>query len=110
MDQRVRMVVDGAVAGVIGAFVIALWYLIFDAAGGQPLGSFSSVGATLFGSGGGSNAEAGLMLGRLGFHFFAFALIGAVAAVILETAETDETLFPTMVVLVPVFEIFCILI
>jgi len=110
MNQRVRMVVDGAVAGVIGAFVIALWYLMFDAAGGQPLGSFGSMGTTLFGSPGGANAGAGLMLARLGFHFGVFALIGAVAAAILATAETDETLFPTMVVLVPVFEIFCIMI
>jgi len=101
------MVVDGAVAGIIGAFVIALWYLIFDAARGQPLGSLGSLAATLFG---GASVGAGLMLGRLVFHFCVFALIGVVAALILETAEHDETLFPTMMVLVPVFEIFCILI
>ncbi len=110
MNQRVRMAVDGAVAGIVGAFVIALWYLIFDAARGQPLGSMGSLAATLFGSAGGANAGAGLTLARLGFHFCVFALIGVVAAVILETAETDETLFPTMMVLVPVFEIFCIMI
>ncbi len=107
MNQRVRMVVDGAVAGIIGAFVIALWYLIFDAARGQPLGSLGSLAATLFG---GARAGAALMLGRLIFHFCVFALIGVVAAVILETAEYDETLFPTMMLLVPVFEIFCIMI
>jgi hypothetical protein len=107
MNHRVRMVVDGAVAGVIGAFVIALWYLIFDAARGQPFGSPGSLAATLFG---GAQAGAALMLGRLVFHLGVFALIGVVAAVILETAETDEKLFPTMMVLVPVFEIFCILI
>ena len=107
MNQRVRMVVDGAVAGVIGAFVIALWYLIFDAARGQPLGSLGSLAATLFG---GAPTGAVLMLGRLVFHFGVFALIGVVAAVILETAEADEKLFPTMMILVPVFEIFCILI
>jgi hypothetical protein len=105
MNQRVRIVFDGAVAGVIGAFVIALWYLIFDAADGQQLGSAHALAATLFGSAGG----AGLMLGRLGFHIFVFALIGVVAAVILETAEVEETLFPTMMLLTPVFEIFCIM-
>lgn len=110
MNQRVRMVLDGAVAGIIGAVVIALWYLIFDAARGQPLGSLESLAATLFGSAGGAPAGASLMLGRLIFHFFVFALIGIVAAVIFETAESDETLFPTMMVLVPVFEIFCIMI
>ena len=107
MNQRVRMLVDGAVAGIIGAFVIALWYLIFDAARGQPLGSLGSLAATLFG---GAQPGAALMLGRLIFHFCVFALIGVVAALILETAEHDETLFPTMMVLVPVFEIFCIMI
>ncbi|MGH7914146.1 MAG: hypothetical protein ACREPW_05790 [Candidatus Binataceae bacterium] len=110
MNQRVRMIIDGAVAGIIGAFVIALWYLIFDAASGQPLGSPGLLAATLVGSAGGVHAGAGLMLSRIVFHFFIFALIGVVAAVILETAETDETLFPTMMVLVPIFEIFCIMI
>jgi hypothetical protein len=108
MNQRVRMVVDGAVAGIIGAFVIALWYLIFDAARGQPVGSLESLAAILFGSA--SAAPAGAILGRLVFHFCAFALIGAAAALILETAEADEKLFPTMMVLVPVFEIFSIMI
>jgi hypothetical protein len=107
MNQRVRMLVDGAVAGIIGAFVIALWYLIFDAARGQPLGSLGSLAATLFG---GTQAGAALMLGRLVFHLCVFALIGVVAALILETAEHDDTLFPTMMVLVPVFEVFCIMI
>jgi hypothetical protein len=106
MNQRVRMVFDGAVAGVIGAFAIAVWYVIFDAARGMPFASPDAWMATLFGSSGG----AGLMIGRLGFHFGVFALIGVAAAVILETAEADEKLFPTMMVLVPVFEIFCILI
>jgi hypothetical protein len=107
MNQRVRMVVDGALAGIIGAVVIALWYLIFDAARGQPFGSPGALAATLFG---GAGAGAALTLGRLVFHFGVFALIGVVAAVMLETAEHDESLFPTMMVLVPVFEIFCILI
>ncbi|MGZ6174210.1 MAG: hypothetical protein ACXWNB_00125 [Candidatus Binataceae bacterium] len=110
MNQRVRMLADGAVAGIIGAFVIALWYLIFDAARGQPLGSLGSLGATLFGSANGAPAGAALTLGRLIFHVGVFALIGIGGAVILETAEHDEKLFPTMMVLVPVFEIFCILI
>ncbi|HVB79470.1 MAG TPA: hypothetical protein VNE82_05890 [Candidatus Binataceae bacterium] len=107
MNQRVRMVFDGAVAGIIGALVIALWYVVFDAARGQPLGSPALLAATLFGSA--PSAGVALTLGRLVFHLGVFALIGVVAAVILETAENDETLFPTMMVLVPVFEVFCIL-
>src|SRR5258708_6897434 len=73
MNQRARMVFDGAVAGIIGAFVIALWYLIFDAARGQPVGSLGSVAVTLFG---GTQRGGALILGRLGFPFSVFALLG----------------------------------
>jgi hypothetical protein len=107
MNQRVRILVDGALAGVIGAAVIALWYLIFDAARGQPPGSTAALAATLFG---GAHVGTALTLGRLAFHFAVFALIGVAGALMLETAEHDESLFPTMMLLTPVFEIFCILI
>ena len=109
MNQRIRVVVDGAVAGVIGAVVIALWYVIFDAAAGRPLNSAGALAATLFGPVRASQGGVQLILGQLVFHFGVFALIGVVATVILETAEVDETFFPTMMVVVPVFEIFFIM-
>jgi len=107
MNRKIRMTADGAFAGIIGAAVIALWYLIFDAARGQPLGSPGALAATLFG---GAHPGAALTIGRLVFHLGVFALIGVAGAMMLETAEHDESLFPTMILLVPVFEIFCILI
>jgi hypothetical protein len=106
MNQRLRTLLDGAVAGIIGALVIAIWYVIFDAARGQPLGSAHDLAATLFG---GAAVGRNVTLGRLVFHFGIFALIGLAAAGIIEASEAEESLFPTMVVLVPVFEIFCIM-
>ncbi|HLK86644.1 MAG TPA: hypothetical protein VKT27_09060 [Candidatus Binataceae bacterium] len=105
MNRTVRLAVDGAVAGIIGAIVIGLWYLIFDAAGGQPLGSLGALAATVVG------AEAGgaAILLRFILHFGIFVAIGVLGAMMFATAETNDALFPTMIVLVPVFEIFSIM-
>jgi len=35
--SRARLLIDGAVAGLIGGAVIALWFFVFDAARGEPL-------------------------------------------------------------------------
>ena len=109
MNGKARVIFDGAVAGIIGAFVIAVWYLIFDAARGQPLSSAGAPIASLFEPPAGNAAGIWLTIGRLSLHFSMFAVIGIVAAIFLATAESDESLFPAMVVLVPVFQIFCIM-
>jgi hypothetical protein len=113
MISRLRVLIDGAVAGLIGAIVIALWYLIFDAARGRALNSPEALAGTLFEGFGPAvqPAEAGvLILGHVVFYLCIFALIGIAAAVLLETAEADATLFPTMIVFVAAFEIFAIMI
>src|SRR5262249_2033925 len=104
MNRTLRLAVDGAVAGIIGAIVIGLWYLIFDAAGGQQLGSAGLAG-TVVGAGGGGTA----IFLRFVLHFGIFVVIGVLGAMMFATAETNDTLFPTMIVLVPVFEIFSIM-
>lgn len=114
MISRVRLLIDGAVAGVLGAVVIALWYLIFDAARGQPLNTAQQYAATLFGEFALGMAHRpdlwALILGHLCFYFAVFALIGLATAMILETGEAEETLFPTMLVFVIVFDAFSIMI
>lgn len=113
MMSKLRTLLDGAVAGVIGAIVLALWYLIFDAARGQPLNTAQQYAATLFGGFGPGvqHADLGLLIiGHLVFYFCVFGLIGLAAAVILETAEAEAALFPTMLVFVVVFEAFAIMI
>ena len=111
--KRLLMIVDGAVAGIVGALVIAIWYLIFDAARGRPLGSLDALAATLFqdfGQGAPQSAFGMMLLGHLVFFLCIFALIGIVAAVILEIAEENAALFPTMLVFVCAFEIFSVMI
>ena len=36
-QSKARIIADGIVAGLIGGAVIALWFLVFDAARGHPL-------------------------------------------------------------------------
>ncbi len=108
---RIRLLIDGAVAGAIGAVVIALWYLIFDAARGLPLNSLQALAGTLFEGFARGRLEPGtLILGHVVFYFCIFALIGIVAAVLLEAGEVDAELFPTMLVFVVAFEVFAIMI
>jgi hypothetical protein len=111
--KRLQMIIDGAVAGIVGAIVIAIWYLIFDAARGRPLGSLDSFAATLFQDFGNGAVQGGFgmtLLGHVVFFLCIFALIGIVAAAILETGEENAMLFPTMLVFVSAFEIFSIMI
>jgi len=112
MKATGRILFDGAIAGILAAITIAVWFVIFDAARGQPLGSAGAWAATLFHSfaNGASPHDASLvMLGDVLFHLCVFALIGIASAAILEAAETDGDLFPTMLAFVAAFAVFCIM-
>ena len=43
-----RLYLDGIVAGIVGAATIALWFLVLDTIGGQPLRTPSLLGTALF--------------------------------------------------------------
>jgi hypothetical protein len=43
-----RWVVEGAVGGTIGAGILAVWFLLYDLAEGQPLRTPALLGAALF--------------------------------------------------------------
>ena len=45
MDSRSRYLRDGIIAGLIGAAIVAAWFLIYDAARGQPLRTPALLGA-----------------------------------------------------------------
>jgi hypothetical protein len=112
MNSKVRTILDGALSGVIGAIVIALWYLIFDAARGLPLNTPSQFASTLFSGFGPSVSTSfwALALGHLFYFFAVFALIGLAAAAIIETADAEKAWFPTMLVFTASFVIFGIMI
>jgi hypothetical protein len=109
--SRTRLLIDGAVAGLIGGVVIALWFFIFDAARGEPLKTpmiLSS--ALLHGAGHQTLTTAGwTLVGEYTIaHFIAFAIIGVVAALLMAAAEEHSELFGVLFLFTIGFEVFFI--
>lgn len=108
---KVRTIIDGAVAGLIGAAVIALWFLIFDAAHGEPLRTPASLAAALLhgASAPVMNGAAWTLVGEYTVaHFGLFALIGVCGALMLSASEDKPELFPALLVFTCAFEVFFI--
>jgi hypothetical protein len=109
--SRARTILDGVIAGVCGAAVIALWFLLLDAVRGQPLATPALLAASLIP--GLHNAAAGPMPWVLAgeytaLHFATFIAIGVAGAIMMEAAERDPALFPSLLLFVFAFEVFFI--
>ena len=84
---------EGMIAGLIGAAVVALWFLAIDALQGRPLHTPTVLGTALFGRGNGlvpldtlpPSTEMVLMFTWV--HGLAFAALGGVASHLLGLAE-----------------------
>jgi hypothetical protein len=77
--QEHSTVREGAIAGAIGAFVVALWYLVVDAAGGRPFHTPDTLGKVLFHGDltpGIRHVVPEVVLGYTLLHFVFFALVG----------------------------------
>jgi hypothetical protein len=100
---------EGVVAGLIGAAVVAVWFLVFDALRGQPFLTPGLLGAFVFY---GVNTPIGLtpafwpILGYTVLHGLAFVAFGVMAAAILAVSEREPTLFVAFVILFACFEVF----
>jgi hypothetical protein len=80
---------EGAIAGAIGAFVVALWYLVVDTAAGQPFHTPNTLGRIFFhgdlGPGRG-HVVPEVVLGYAVLHFAFFALVGMGLTVLVHLA------------------------
>src|SRR5919198_3069798 len=100
---------EGIVAGLIGAGVVAVWFLLFDAARGRPFLTPGLLGGAVFQ---GVSTPVGLqitianVLGYTLIHGLAFVAFGVVAASLLELSEREPTLFVAFVILFAAFEVF----
>lgn len=103
------MLREGVVAGVIGAAVVAVWFLAFDVARGKPLLTPALLGAAVFY---GVNTPIGLeitlgpIIGYTLLHGLAFIAFGVVAASLIAVSEREPTLFIAFVILFACFEAF----
>lgn len=105
--RRQHILMEGGVAGLIGAAVVAVWFLIFDAVSGQPFFTPSALGSALFL--GVTELDAvsihmGAVVGYSAVHLAAFAVMGVVASAVLTQAEEVPPLLLGAVLLFVAFE------
>ena len=107
--SRSRIIIDGAIAGLLGAGVVALWFLIFDAARGHIFETpVLLAAAILHGSHPEGISAIQLMLEYSVLHFGAFIIAGIIGANLLEAAENEPTLMVSLLVFLGAFDVFFI--
>lgn len=95
-------IVDGLVAGLIGAAAVALWFLVMDLLFREPFYTPGALGSLVFlGVGGAEDVviSAGTVLGYTILHVTAFLLLGVVVSTVLTGVETNPGLFGAAVIL-----------
>jgi hypothetical protein len=102
-----QIIEDGFFCGVIGAGVVALWYLVLDTIAGHPLFTPSLLGSLLFQKGAAvSNVtiQPAIVAWYTAVHAFAFLVVGLVAAWMAAHFERFPTVGIAMLFLFVIFE------
>jgi hypothetical protein len=105
--RRHHIVMEGVVSGLIGAVVVALWFLIFDVVSGRPFFTPSALGSALFlgvTELDGVAINMGAVAGYSLVHLLAFAGMGLVTSAVLTQAEEVPPLLLGAVLLFVAFE------
>lgn len=99
---------EGVIAGFIGATVIAVWFFFVDIIVGEPLFTPTTLGRGLLSVFGPVPAEqsAFLMIAIYTvFHYAAFAVVGMIAAMIVDVAKREPSILLGFVVLFAAIEV-----
>lgn len=107
-----RVVREGVAAGLLGAAVVAVWFLILDMIVGRPLFTPAALGsAMLYGAAAADSVvvSPGTVLGYTLYHIAAFTLLGVVASALITQVEKFPPLVFGLIVLFVVFETFVVL-
>ncbi len=102
-----EIVREGAVAGLVGAVAVAVWFLVLDLVQGRPLFTPGALGSALFlGATDLAMVEVTFwtVVGYTLVHLAVFAAVGLVAAVIVWEAENTPPLLLGVMLLFVVFE------
>lgn len=104
-----RVLREGVMTGLIGAGIVAAWFLIFDLSRGEPLFTPGALGSALFF---GASDMAAIQItpltvgGYTAAHVLAFVAAGMVASVVLTEAETKPPMLFGAFMLFIIFEAF----
>lgn len=109
MASNPRYLREGAIAGLIGAVIVAVWFLIYDAARGQPFRTPALLGAATFQGvqdPAGVPTSAGLIVQYSVLHGVVFALIGILVAYLVVSAQRQPSRLLMLFIVLLSFEVF----
>jgi len=104
MNSKGQIIRDGAVAGLLGAASVALWFLLFDLSRGSPFETPAVLAAVLFHGGTAPAHILPLAAEYTVVHLAAFTVFGVASAILLEAAERNRTLLASLLIMLVVFE------
>jgi hypothetical protein len=106
MMKRHNVIGDGAMAGLLGAVTVALWFLVFDISRGRPFETPALLAAALLhGKTIVSGIHPHLVIEYTVLHFAAFLLFGIGAAILIEAAERERSLIISLLIFLFAFEV-----
>jgi hypothetical protein len=111
LEARVeaRVIREGAVAGLIGAAVVAVMFLVLDVIQGTPLQTPAILGAVIFHGARDPHAVTvalGPVLAYTAAHGLAFVAVGLVAASLVAGAEREPAMLVALLIFFAAFEVF----
>ncbi len=109
MTSKSRYISEGIVAGMIGAAIVAVWFLIYDAAQGRPFRTPALLGAATFeGVKDPSSVPvaAHLVLQYTVLHGVVFAMIGVLIAYLIVSAQREPSRLLMLFIALMCFEVF----
>src|SRR5215510_12534342 len=107
MDSRSRYLRDGIIAGLIGAAIVAVWFLIVDAARGHPFRTPAMLGAALQGVRDPSavTITPELIAQYTVLHGVVFAMIGVLIAYLIASAQAQPSRMLVVIIALLCFEV-----
>lgn len=103
-----RVIREGVTTGMIGALIIAVWFLGIDAVRGEWLATPVMMGnavMSLFLGAGSPPSFAGAFLGYTAFHFIAFTIVGIVMSAVVNASERVPSFLFGFLLLIVAFEV-----
>jgi len=111
MTRKRQIIIDGIIAGLLGAAAVALWFLVFDASRGRAFETPALLAAVLLHGASGADVPVitwSLVAQYSVLHVIAFALFGIAAAALIAAAEREAGLVIALVIFFAGFEVFFI--
>lgn len=108
MDSRSRYLREGIIAGLIAAAIVAVWFLIYDAARGQPFRTPALLGAAAvqgMRDPGTVTVTPGLVAQYTVLHGAIFAMVGVLIAFLIATAQRQPSRLLVMFIALMCFEV-----